>query len=69
MSQPSPAHNLPRLSRRAFLRLALLSGIGAGVYAIDRMTQPVGVVTWMGWMVRGWRRRYLDPRAIVSVVA
>ena len=69
MSEPSPAKTLPRLSRRAFLRLALLTGIGAGIYAIDRMTQPVGFATWTGWMIQGWRRRYLSPPSIVSVVA
>lgn len=69
MSEPSPAINLPGLSRRAFLRLALLTGIGAGIYAIDRMTQPVGFATWTGWLVQGWRRRYFGPSSVVSVVA
>ena len=57
------------MSRRAFLRLTLMTGIGAGVFAIDRLAQPVGFATWMSWMVGGWRRRYLGPRSTVSVVA
>jgi uncharacterized protein (DUF362 family) len=72
MSEPSPAQTLPgriRLSRRAFLRLSLLTGIGAGVWVLDRRVQPVGLATWLGWTVQGWRRRYLGPRSTVAVVA
>jgi uncharacterized protein (DUF362 family) len=57
-----------RLSRRAFLRLALLTGIGAGVYAIERMAAPVGAVTFMRWMTQGWQRRYLGPASTVAVI-
>jgi uncharacterized protein (DUF362 family) len=69
MSESSPAQTLPRLSRRAFLRLALLTGIGAGIWVIDRRTQPVGLATWLGWLIQGWRRRYLGPSSTVAVVA
>lgn len=72
MSEPVPPQTLPgkpRLSRRAFLRLSLLTGIGAGIWVLDRKMQPVGLTTWVGWMVRGWWRRYLGPRSTVAVVA
>jgi uncharacterized protein (DUF362 family) len=57
-----------RLSRRAFLRLSLLTGIGAGILTLDRITQPVGFAPWLRWMAQGWWRRYLGPRSTVAVV-
>jgi hypothetical protein len=33
----------PRLTRRAFLRLLLLAGIGGGLAFAERRTQPAGL--------------------------
>jgi uncharacterized protein (DUF362 family) len=49
--------------------LALLTGIGAGIVALDRLMQPVGIIQGLSWMIQGWRRRYLGPRSTVAVVA
>jgi len=51
------------------LRLALLAGIGGGLFAVDRATQPVGFLTWAGWLARGYRRRFLDSPSTVAVVS
>lgn len=72
MTEPAPAKPAPNkkwLSRRAFLRLALLTGIGGGVVALDRIAHPVDIPTWLGWVVQGWQRRYLGSRSVVAIVA
>lgn len=61
--------HLNRISRRTFLRLALLAGIGGGATVIDRATQPVGFPAWLRWLAQGYRRRFLGPRSTVAVVA
>ena len=57
----------PTLSRRAFLRLALLTGIGAGVVALDRLSQPVGAPTYVRWLLSGRYQRYFGKPAIVAL--
>jgi uncharacterized protein (DUF362 family) len=56
-----------RLSRRRFLRLGMLAGIGLGVAAIDRLTQPVGPLNYLRWEVRGAVRRRSGPPAVVGL--
>ncbi len=56
-----------RLSRRAFLRLSLLASIGLGVAAIERMTQPVGAVTYLRWLARGRTLAAFGPPAVVGL--
>ena len=56
----------PRLSRRAFIRLALLGGIGAGGIYIQHQTAGVGVVNMLRWMIRGQLQRFKRP-AIVGL--
>ncbi len=58
----------PRLTRRAFLRLALLAGIGGGLAIAERRTHPVGLRTFLTWVLRGWRRR-VEPPAVVALGA
>ena len=42
-----------KLSRRAFLRLALLTGIVGGASVIYESTKSVGFANWFRWMLRG----------------
>ncbi len=57
----------PTLSRRAFLRLALLGGIGAGVAVLEKITQPVGAIHFTQWLLRGKYQQYLGPQQIVAL--
>ncbi|MBI3914007.1 MAG: DUF362 domain-containing protein [Chloroflexi bacterium] len=57
------------LSRRTFLRLALLSGIAAGAGVILKTTEPVGFGNWFRWMARGNLARFNAPRARVALAA
>ncbi len=58
-----------RISRRAFLRLALLSGVGAGAYIVYKNTEAVGFDRWFRWMSRGAALRFLAPNARVALGA
>jgi uncharacterized protein (DUF362 family) len=66
----SPISNLQSpISRRAFLRLALLTGIAAGASVIYRVTEPVGFDKWFRWMVRGNLARVFAPPTRVALAA
>lgn len=55
-----------KLTRRAFLRLTALVGIGAGLSALQRLTEPVGPLTYFRWMARGkWQQT--QPAARVAL--
>ncbi|MBM3127758.1 MAG: DUF362 domain-containing protein [Chloroflexi bacterium] len=70
MSHQSPISNLQSpISRRAFLRLALLTGIAAGAGVIYKATEPVGFDRWFRWMVRGNLARWFAPNARVALAA
>jgi hypothetical protein len=43
----------PHVSRRSFIRLALLGGIGAGVVYIQHQMAGVGVMNFLRWNLRG----------------
>lgn len=58
-----------QLSRRAFLRLALLTGIAAGAGVIYKTTEPVGFDRWFRWMLRGNLARFFAPNTRVALVA
>ncbi len=58
-----------KLSRRAFLRLALLSGIAAGAGVIYKTTEPVGFERMFRWMVRGYGRRIFGAPSRVALAA
>jgi hypothetical protein len=57
----------PTLSRRAFLRLALLTGIGAGAAYLEHLSQPVGTVTYVRWLLSGAYRQVLGKPALVAL--
>jgi uncharacterized protein (DUF362 family) len=57
------------ISRRAFLRLALLTGIAAGASVIYKATEPVGFERWFRWMLRGNLARWFVPNARVALAA
>ncbi len=57
----------PTLSRRAFLRLVALAGIGAGLAVAEYAARPVGTATYVRWLARGQRRAVLDPPAVVAL--
>ncbi len=57
-----------RLSRRAFLRMALLGGIAAGSGYIYKSTESVGLDRWLRWMLRGRVASLTAPRARVALV-
>jgi len=58
-----------KLSRRAFLRLALLGGIAAGAGVIYKATESVGFAKWFGWMARGNAARFFVPTTRVALGA
>ena len=58
-----------KLSRRAFLRIALLTGIAAGAGVIYKSTESVGFERWFRWMVRGNLTRFFAPNARVALAA
>lgn len=57
-------HSLPRLTRRAFLRLGLVGGIGAGTAVIYNQTRDVGFANWFKWMVRGQAARFASASPV-----
>ncbi|MEA3338252.1 MAG: DUF362 domain-containing protein [Chloroflexota bacterium] len=59
----------PRLSRRAFLRLATLATAGAGVVALDRMVQPIGLARAVPWLVRGQTQKLSSKPAVVGLAS
>jgi len=56
----------PKISRRAFVRLALLGGIGAGAIYIERQTADIGLLNFLRWSIRGQLQR-LKPPSIVGL--
>lgn len=56
------------LSRRAFLRLALLGGIAGASGVVYKATEPVGPVRWFEWMWRGnLARLSMQPTRVALV--
>jgi uncharacterized protein (DUF362 family) len=54
------------ISRRAFIRIALLGGIGAGLTYIQQKTFDSGTLKFYRWMIRGQFQR-IKPPAIVGL--
>ena len=65
--EPMPPPPRWRLSRRGFIRLGLLAGIGLGVAAIDRLTQPIGPLNYFRWEARGAVQQRTGPPAVVGL--
>lgn len=59
----------PQISRRNFIRIVTLAGIGTGIAVLNRITQPVGALQFTKWTIRGKYREYLAPEAIVGIAA
>jgi uncharacterized protein (DUF362 family) len=53
-----------RLSRRAFLRLALLGGMGASAAVLHHVMQPIGAVAYARWLARGAAIRLAEPAVV-----
>jgi uncharacterized protein (DUF362 family) len=56
----------PTISRRTFIRLALLGGIGAGAAYIQQQTARFGLLNFLRWTLRGQLLK-LGPPAIVGL--
>lgn len=56
----------PKVSRRTFIRLALLGGIGAGVAYIQHQTAGMGMLNFIRWSLRG-QLQWLKSPAIVGL--
>ena len=46
-----------RLSRRAFIRLATVGGIGVALAVLERRTRPIGAIRSVRWSARGQIQR------------
>jgi uncharacterized protein (DUF362 family) len=57
------------ISRRAFLRLAVLTGLSASVVAVDRMTQPLGLARILPWLARGQVQKLTGQPAVVGLAS
>jgi uncharacterized protein (DUF362 family) len=58
-----------KISRRAFLRLALLAAIGAVGAYIFKSTEPVGLGKMLRWLWRGQTARWFAPKSRVALAA
>jgi uncharacterized protein (DUF362 family) len=56
-----------RLTRRQFLRLAVLGGLGVAVAAFERTTRPVGAGNYLRWTVRGLGQQLTGRQAPVAL--
>jgi uncharacterized protein (DUF362 family) len=56
----------PKISRRAFIRLALLGGIGAGAAYIQHQTSGMGLLNFLRWSIRGQLQK-LKPASVVGI--
>ena len=52
------------ISRRAFIRLALLGGIGAGAVYIQHQTAGIGLLNFLRWTIRGQLQRFKPPAVV-----
>lgn len=54
----------PKISRRSFLRLALLGGIGAGAIIIEHQTAGLGLIDFLRWSIRGQLQKLRRPAVV-----
>ncbi len=54
------------ISRRTFIRMALLTGIGAGAVYIEHQTANMGLLNFLRWSIRGQLQRF-KPASIVGL--
>jgi uncharacterized protein (DUF362 family) len=62
-----PAAPGRHLSRRAFIRLATLAGIGGALVVLEQQTKPVGAVKSVTWAARGQAQRLAGRPAVVAI--
>ena len=67
MSEGNEVPTRRRLSRRAFLGLALLAGAGVSAAALEKATQPIGAAHFLHWVLRGQSQRLTRRPAIVAL--
>lgn len=60
---------MKRISRRAFLRLGLISGIALAAGVTNKATESVGFSRWIRWITRGYATRWFGPRPRVALVS
>ncbi len=65
----NPRNKAKGISRRTFLRVALLTGIAAGAGVIYKATEPVSFDKWFRWMMRGNLARFFAPTTRVALAA
>jgi uncharacterized protein (DUF362 family) len=53
-----------KLSRKAFVRIGLLAAIAGGTTLLEKVTQPVGSVTYTRWLLRGYWKRLMHPAVV-----
>ncbi len=58
-----------KISRRGFLRLALLGAIAASAGVIYKSTEAVGFERWFRWMARGNAVKFFAPHSRVALAA
>lgn len=63
----NPPRKSPPISRRAFLRLALLTTIAASAVTLDRVTQPFGLARALPWLARGKARKLAGKPSVVGL--
>jgi uncharacterized protein (DUF362 family) len=55
------------LTRRQFLRLAVLAGLGVAVAAFERVSRPVGAGNYVRWTLRGLGQRLVGRPATIGL--
>ena len=56
-----------KISRRAFLRLFLLSGVGGGLAVFHKLTRPLNPLSFLRWKTRGLWMQSLAKPAVVAL--
>ncbi|HEX9115026.1 MAG TPA: DUF362 domain-containing protein [Anaerolineae bacterium] len=64
---PEDGRRPRRLSRRSFLGLSVLAGVGAGVAVAQAAAGPIDPLTSLGWAVRGETARLIGKPAQVAL--
>ena len=55
------------ISRKSFLRLVLLSGIGAGLATFKKLSEPINPVSYIRWKTRGLFTENFGKPAVVAL--
>ena len=55
------------LTRRTFLRLAALAGLGVSIAALEKTARPVGLGNYLRWLARGQTQNLAGSPALVGL--